>query len=210
MLINFDFDGVIADTFDRLLALCIAAQAVVAYGRPPVEQDLQTLENLTFAGLADRLAIPSKVIPDFLQKIFELQQKDQAAVRFFPGMAALLKSLSKKNDIAIITSSSADLVRGYLVEHGVSDSVSSLCGGETGRSKKESILVNIEQFSSNRLKTCMIGDAVSDIRQGKAAGVMTIAVSWGFHASELLQQENPDYLANSPEELLEIIRGVAG
>ncbi len=208
MLINFDFDGVIADTFDQLLALCIAAQASVAVGRPPVERDLQTIENLTFAGLADRLAIPPKVKPNFLNIIFELQQKEQGAARFFPGMVALLKSLSKSNDIAIITSSSADLVRGYLMEHGLSESVSSICGGEAGRSKKQSILVNIEKFSVTLQKTCMIGDAVSDIRQGKAAGVMTIGVSWGFHAGELLLRENPDYLANSPEELLAILRGV--
>ena len=33
MLINFDFDGVIADTFDQLLALCTEAQEIVAAER---------------------------------------------------------------------------------------------------------------------------------------------------------------------------------
>ncbi len=206
MLINFDFDGVIADTFDRLLAICIAAQATIAEGRAPVERDLQTLENLTFEGLADHLEIPPKAVPDFLQAVFGLQQKEQGTVRFFPGMAALLEDLDQSSDIAIITSSSADLVRGYLVEHGVSESVSSICGGETGRSKKDSIVANIEQFSANPRQTCMVGDAISDIRQGKAAGVMTIAVSWGFHDRELLLRETPDYLTDSPEELLELLQ----
>jgi phosphoglycolate phosphatase len=208
MLINFDFDGVIADTFDRLFALSIAAQRRVATGRVPVKQDFRPLENLTFEGLADRLGMPREVIPQFLQTTFELQQEEQGAIRFFPGMATLLKTLSQRREIAIITSSSADLVRGYLMEHGILDSVDSICGRELGRSKRESILVNIEQFSSSPEQTCMIGDAISDIRYGKAAGVLTIGVGWGFQSSELLLRETPDYLATTPEELLEILRNL--
>lgn len=206
MLINFDFDGVIADTFDQLLALCIGAQEIVAEGRGVVEQDLRTLENLTFEGLADHLEIPAEAVPHFLQTVFELQQKEQGTVRFFPGMASLLENLSKSNTIAIITSSSADLVRTHLTEHGVVASVSSIIGGESGRSKKASLLANIQHFSVSSEQTCMVGDAVSDIRQGKAAGSMTVGVTWGFHAGELLHREAPDYLANSPGELLEIFR----
>ncbi len=116
--------------------------------------------------------------------------------------------MSQRSEIAIITSSSADLVRGYLMEHGILDSVDSICGRELGRSKRESILVNIEQFSSSPEQTCMIGDAISDIRYGKAAGVLTIGVGWGFQSSELLLREAPDYLATTPEELLEILRNL--
>jgi phosphoglycolate phosphatase len=208
MLINFDFDGVIADTFDQLLALCTEAQEIVAEGRGVTEGDLRTLENLTFEGLAHRLEIPSEAVSRFLHTVFELQQKEQTSVRFFPGMAALLERLGKSNDIAIITSSRADLVRNHIMEHGVSGSVSSICGGETGRSKKDSILANIKQFSLSPEQTCMVGDAVSDVRQGKAAGIMTIVVDWGFHARELLEREKPDYLASSPDELLKIFREI--
>ena len=205
MLINFDFDGVIADTFDRLFALSIAAQRRVATGRVPVKEDFRTLENLTFEGLAHRLEMSREVVPQFLQATYELQQEEQGSVRIFPGMATLFKTLSQSSEIAIITSSSADLVRGYLMEHGILDSVDSIWGRESGRSKEESILVNIEQFSSSPEQTCMIGDAISDIRYGKAAGVLTIGVGWGFQSSELLLRENPDHLATTPEELLEIL-----
>jgi len=206
MLINFDFDGVIADTFDRLFALSVAAQRRVAGGRPPVEEDFQTLENLTFEGLADRFEIPPKLVPQFLQITFELQQKEHGTIRFFSGMVNLLKTLSQSNEIAIITSSSADLVRGYLMQNAILESVDAISGRESGRSKKESILVNMEQFSASPEQTCMIGDAVSDIRHGKAAGVLTIAAGWGFQSSELLLRETPDYLASTPNELLEILR----
>ncbi len=83
MLINFDFDGVIADTFDRLFALSIAAQRRVATGRVPVKQDFRTLENLTFEGLADRLGMPREVIPQFFRPPLNCSRKSRVQSAFF-------------------------------------------------------------------------------------------------------------------------------
>ena len=82
-VINFDFDGVIADTFHHLLDLRIAAQAEVGSGRPPVADDLRTVENLTFAGLAERLDIAPDLVPRFEEIAFTLQRKAEPNVRFF-------------------------------------------------------------------------------------------------------------------------------
>lgn len=201
MLINFDFDGVIADTFSHLLDLCITAQARVGEGRPPVADDLHTLENLTFEGLAHRLEIPDRAIPRFLETTFDLQSSLPGKVLFFDGMVDLLRRIHRHSDIAIITSSRAEVVRGYLHDHDVAGIVSSISGGEDRRSKAASIGANMERFSVSPRQTCMVGDAVSDIRQGKQAGVKTIAVSWGFQDRSLLKNESPDVLADSPEDL---------
>lgn len=205
MLVNFDFDGVIADTFTHLLDICIAAQANVGEGRPPVAGDLQTLENLTFEGLAQRLDIPDKAIPVFVETAFALQNGLPGKVRFFDGMKELLRHIHHNAEIAIISSSRADVVRGYLEDHGVADIISSVSGGEEGRSKEASLLANMERFSVQPEQTCMVGDAISDIRQGRQAGVKTIAVDWGFHARQLLEKESPDFLADSPRQLLRIL-----
>ena len=47
---------------------------------------------------------------------------------------------------------------------------------------------------------------VKDIRQGKLAGAKTIAVTWGFQSAAILRIENPDYMANSPNDILDIIK----
>ena len=52
----------------------------------------------------------------------------------------------------------------------------------------------------------MIGDTVSDMEQGKAAGVVTIAVSWGWHAIEWIRTVQPDYEAYQPQDLIDITR----
>jgi phosphoglycolate phosphatase-like HAD superfamily hydrolase len=54
-------------------------------------------------------------------------------------------------------------------------------------------------------ETFMIGDAISDIRQGKRAGVRTIAAAWGFQRRDFLLAEAPDFMADEPADLLEIL-----
>jgi phosphoglycolate phosphatase len=57
-------------------------------------------------------------------------------------------------------------------------------------------------FNSAPDDTMMVGNAISDIRQGKLAKVKTVAVTWGFQSRELLIAENPDHLADTPTDLL--------
>ena len=42
----------------------------------------------------------------------------------------------------------------------------------------------------------------------KKCKISIIAVTWGFDSKELLESKNPDYLADTPEKLLEIITGL--
>ena len=47
-----------------------------------------------------------------------------------------------------------------------------------------------------------MGDAPFDLRAGRAAGVATIAVTWGFFSPADLVAEGPDVVVDTPEELL--------
>jgi phosphoglycolate phosphatase len=208
MLINFDFDGVIADTFDHLLKICQTAQTELGSGRPPVADDLRLVENLTFDGLAARLGIPETDMVRFADIAFTLQRSQVPEIKFFHGMRELLLQLQQKAKIAIITSGDTAVVRGYLVENGLGDAVSTIAGGERRLPKSTSLLDNMSRFSSTPDRTWMIGDAVSDIRQGRKAGVGTVAVSWGFQARSLLEREAPDFLVDSPQELQAILQNL--
>ena len=46
---------------------------------------------------------------------------------------------------------------------------------------------------------------MGDIRQGKAAGVKTIAVAWGYQPVEALLREQPDAVAQSPTEIVSLL-----
>jgi len=51
----------------------------------------------------------------------------------------------------------------------------------------------------------MVGDTVSDIAAGKAAGLKTYAVSWGTHDAATLTSAYPDVLAETLTPLLELL-----
>lgn len=51
----------------------------------------------------------------------------------------------------------------------------------------------------------MVGDTVSDIAAGKAAGLKTYAVSWGTHDAATLASAHPDVLAETLTPLLELL-----
>jgi len=51
-----------------------------------------------------------------------------------------------------------------------------------------------------------VGDSPFDMGAGKAAGVFTLAVSWGkIHPVERLLEAGADAVVHSPEELLDVL-----
>ena len=49
---------------------------------------------------------------------------------------------------------------------------------------------------------CYVGDAPFDLQAGRAAGVATIAVTWGFFPRETLVAQAPDGVATTPSDLV--------
>ncbi len=50
-----------------------------------------------------------------------------------------------------------------------------------------------------------VGDEVRDIQACKKSGIKMVAVSWGFNARELLQNEQPFGLIDQPLQLLSVL-----
>ena len=52
-----------------------------------------------------------------------------------------------------------------------------------------------------------VGDTISDIQEGKNAGVKTAVILSGTQSKEILTQENPDYLLNSLNDIKILVDG---
>lgn len=59
-----------------------------------------------------------------------------------------------------------------------------------------------EQFGSKPYETVFVGDSGVDIRTGKAAGMLTAGVTWGFRDRKELLENQADIIINTPMELL--------
>jgi phosphoglycolate phosphatase len=206
VLFLFDYDGVIADSFDSLLEVCIKAQSTFGEGRTPTAEDFRTIDNLTFNELGRIIGIPKNKCVSYAERALELQQTNWKT-HPFPQIIDVISKLAIQHTVAIVTNSQSDIVTASLEEFGIGAAIAGVIGGDSGTNKTDRILYLKATHASTAETTYMIGDTVGDIRAGKHAGVQTAAVTWGFQESDLLRRESPNYLLKSPKELLSIVPG---
>ena len=63
-----------------------------------------------------------------------------------------------------------------------------------------------EEFGVSPSECIFIGDSINDIKCGKAAGMITAAALWGYETKEDLAKQNPDYMLEKHEELVDIVK----
>lgn len=204
MLLCFDYDGVIVDSFAVLLSYCQQAQRAVGIGRYPQAHDLRTIPSMTFDALADHIGIGPEARARFSDAVFALQREQGWPVAPFDGIGEVFAELAGRYDIVVVTASDADTVSRSLAAHGLRAHVAQVLGGERGLGKAQRIEQAMQALGHARDGTWMIGDAISDIREGKRAGVRTAAVTWGYQPEPVLAAERPDRIVRRVADLREI------
>jgi pyrophosphatase PpaX len=68
------------------------------------------------------------------------------------------------------------------------------------------VVAALDLLGSRPEETAFVGDSPYDVGAGKAAGVFSVAVSWGrIHPEERLLTAGADVVVHSPEELLDVL-----
>jgi pyrophosphatase PpaX len=81
-------------------------------------------------------------------------------------------------------------------------------GDETDRHKPEPdpLLLALQRLGAEPDETAYVGDAPFDVRAARAAGIHSVAVTWGgIHPRERLEAEHPDAVVDTAEALLEVL-----
>ena len=120
-------------------------------------------------------------------------------------MTQVIKELSTRHAIGIVTGNATLAVENFLLENGIRQYVGVISALDQPGSKSEKILKAKSQLTGNIIKDAYyVGDSVSDIHAARKASVKSIAVSWGHQSLGRLVNAKPDYVVHSPQELLEI------
>ncbi len=205
MLLHFDYDGVLVDSFDQLLSAFQRTAADTGLGRPPTRDDFETIEDLNAAGLAALLGVPEPDIDRYTRRTHAILEADGYEPAMFPGIPDLLSTLSERHTLVIVTSNYEHLVRQGLARNGVDQCISLVLDARQPGTKGEKIVHALELFRVPPHEAFMIGDTRGDIRHGRAAGVRTAGVTWGYQTRATLTKESPDYIVDSPGELLRLL-----
>ena len=206
-IILFDFDGVLADTLEDMLAFAREACVKLGHPRNPTPADLGALETMSFANYGRQLRLPPQCIDEFVSLCLQMFNNRLQPPKIFDGMKQVVVEAAKSNRIAIITGNTTTTVEQFLIENGLREQIRLVIGVEQKGARPEKIKRAIKELAQHNGKVAyMVGDAVSDIRAARQASIQSIAVGWGHQSPSRLLDAQPDYLVNSPGELLELLK----
>ncbi|MFA5180940.1 MAG: HAD family hydrolase [Syntrophales bacterium] len=199
-LFLLDFDGVLVDSLDvyhRAVSWCLEK-----IGTPIIktqEEYVALFEDNFYAAMAKKgvdLDAFSGALREYASDVDYYED-----VKPFSAVLPVLEELCGNNILAIISSNSSQAIRKILARFRYNGCFQDILGSEFHLSKKTKIDHAVATYGISRENTYYVGDTSGDVREGKAAGVKTIAVTWGWHSRELLAAAQPDFLIDNPEEL---------
>ena len=202
--ILFDFDGTLADSFSQSLAAYNHLAPRLNLKPAPPEQ-VSDMRKMGAGPLMRALGIPMWKLPRLMIAArAELQNRIQD-VRPFPGIAAAIHDLAATGaKMAILTSNSRENVGTFLARHKLGDFLDIDAGASIfGKGTRLSRLLKDLECAPSF--TAYVGDTVPDIRAAREAGIIAVAVSWGYSDRSLLESENPDALVDHPEDLARVL-----
>jgi phosphoglycolate phosphatase len=205
-LFLFDFDGVLVDSLD-LYAEAVT-RCLERIGTPIVKNREEYL--VLFDGnFYESMAARGVDLTAFAQAAREiLPGIDYDAMKPFAGLTPVLDALRKDHSLVVISSNGYRTIRAILTRFGFDPFFREIFGSDFHFSKKEKIDHALEKYEIPREQAFYIGDTVGDILEARAAGVRSVAVTWGWHDRERLVAVSPDFIVDTPEGLLSLTSAV--
>jgi phosphoglycolate phosphatase len=201
-LFLFDFDGVLADSLD--LYADAVTRCLDRIGMP-FEKGREDYLALFDGNYYESMAARGIDLVAFAQATKEIFPAiDYDTMKPFSGLAPVLDALRKDHLLAVVSSNGSRTIQKMLARFGFDPYFKEILGYDFLFSKKEKIDYAVEKYGILREMAFYIGDTCGDILEARAAGVRSVAVTWGWHDRERLLAVGPDFVIDTPEGLLTI------
>ena len=207
----FDLDGTLLDTLGDL-------RDSVNFALEKNNLPKRTTEEIrSFVGNGIRLlierAVPENTSIEITDKCFsdfKEYYKDHSAIltKAYDGIIDLMKELKSKGIKIAVVSNKADFAVKTLMEDYFAGLYDCAYGERAGIERKpapDGVFSAIYEMGGELENTVYIGDSEVDIETSKKASLPCIAVTWGFRDKEVLESLNPEYIVDSPSDILNII-----
>lgn len=213
----FDLDGTLIDTALDMVGVLL--EQLRDEGRDPIDFELAR-SNVSHgsAGLIN-LAFPDVSNKEHERLRTDYLNRYEAAVCvnsvLFPGLDSLLDTLEEATvPWGIVTNKPARMTAPLLAALGLSSRAACMISGDTIPERKPHpapMLLACEKTGVAPHNTVYVGDAARDIEAGKAAGMFTIAASYGYvPADDDPEAWGADIIVEDTRELTKILlKGVS-
>ncbi|OGC68972.1 hypothetical protein A2415_04200 [candidate division WWE3 bacterium RIFOXYC1_FULL_39_7] len=207
MVIIFDYDGTIADTIGLFLKY-VSQNLSEINNVDKLESDVNEIRNRS---IRENLAYYKISWLKFLWLYFLNKKKIEDYVvnaKIFEGMREVFQELQNEGHSQfILTSHSGKKVQSFLERNNLN--YFKVVYSSSRIFSKHSLLEKLLAENNLTKEECLyVGDEVRDIQACKKTGVKIISVTWGFNSNDFLKKYDPDFLANTPADILQIVQQI--
>ena len=207
----FDLDGTIVDSVgaiascvnDCLVEKGLKPQPVEAYKYFAGDGQYELIKRALRAAGDVELRNYEEVMPRYIELF-----KDRCHVGCMPydGMRETLQALKEKGMLLSVLSNKAHANSIKVVEavygKGFFDDIQGQMDHVNRKPSPDGAFMVMERLNVRREECIYVGDTSVDMKTGKAAGIFTVGVTWGFRTREELIENHADAVIDHPSELL--------
>ena len=210
----FDCDGTLVD---GQAPVCEAMEsAFTAAGLPaPDRHDIRRIVGLSLPMAVRRLAPDASedqwgiAVEQYKLGFRAAREEGKVEEPTYPGIVPLLDRLRERGwQLGVATGKSDRGLRHCLAVHGIFDHFVTLQTADRHPSKPHPSM--LEEAMADALArpehTVMIGDTAFDMEMARHAGVRALGVAWGYHTVEELLGAGAEAVAETAEELEDLLR----
>jgi HAD superfamily hydrolase (TIGR01549 family) len=206
-----DLDGTLVDSRTDIAVAFQHAWRTVIGGTPPTVSAIGQHIGKPLAGMVYDLGglWSASMAGAFLTAYrHAYAQQDACCTQVYPEVIATLQALSSFT-LGIVTTKEPAEAQIVMRRLGLSPFFQHIQGASPDLRLKpapDTVLAALATLHCAAPQALMVGDTPADILAGKAAGVVTCAVTYGFGGREALLQCAPDYVIDTFAGLLPLMR----
>lgn len=211
-VVLFDLDGTVLDSAPGIVRSL--QEAMIDVGLEPASEQLLRSDVGPPPGIMlARAGVPAALINDaVLAYRRRYQNGGLQNARVFDGLADVLIGLGRDYRLATATMKLIETATTFLAHHRIREHFGVIGGARDGVFDKAAIIsATCAALGGPAAENMiMVGDRHSDITGGRANGLRTVAVAWGYGSRKELEAARPDLIIDHPEQLTEAVGQLLG
>ncbi|MEO7145762.1 MAG: HAD-IA family hydrolase [Bryobacteraceae bacterium] len=199
----FDLDGTLLDSAADIGG---AIRTVLENWRPRLEVSddyLRSYIGLHLIDLFQDLNFPAEAMQPMVEEYRKVYPaRGHAGTRIYPGVVEALAALGGSRKSTATTKGSPS-TRAILEQFGLLKFFDHAQGtdGFPAKPRPDVIFAGLAALGADPSECLLVGDSPADMEAGRAAGVATCAVRYGYGKIENIARWNPDYWVDDLREL---------
>ncbi|QMU31372.1 HAD-IA family hydrolase [Adhaeribacter radiodurans] len=205
--IVFDFDGTLVDS--KSVFISVFNQLARKYKLKTMEADnIDYLRQLSIKERCQYLGLPLYKLPFLSAEFLRLYKNSMKDVILIEGIKNLVDQLTQQGyTLAIISSNSKENIQHFLQANQI-HTINLIYSSPNIFGKDRVIKKFLKTYRLNPEEVVYVGDEGRDIVACKKNNIKVIWVNWGYDIIEVASKEKPDFIANSPIEVAEIVNSL--